>query len=203
MFDVQGLMRSAAVSVVVLTLSVHSSAENPPKSQETKPTLDIGQRSKHTGQLSFGFGTNGAFSTLTGVYTLSPGFYARYGLGANQGFSPGTQFSTSLTGNTGLGLNQYFLSVGSPSLFRLGERIDIGAEVYVSNAPAYRFSWLTPAALGHDSLLDFGSSAFMGPWHQRAWHRDPLTEGKSWFLEFHHEQTTTTGTRGTRVTIGK
>ena len=191
-------------SLLVLTLPTYSAAEEPPEELETEALLDLGGRSKHTKQVSFGFGSNGAMSALTGTYIFSPSLYARYGVGTTQALWRASQPMSSLTGNTGIAATQFFFSVGSPSLFQFGGGIDVGAEFFMANGPLFQHSLLTAGSPLHGyDLFNQGSSHLMSSWHQRAWERDPLTEGKTWYVQFQSEVTTDSGTKGGRVTFSK
>jgi hypothetical protein len=179
-------------------------ADKPSESPQDLPPLELSAPSNHSGQVSFGFGTHGAFSQVSGKYSLSPRLYARYGLGVSQGFGRSDLYASSLAGHSSLEPTQYFFSLGSPSLFRFGGGINLGAEVFMSNGPLYRGSWLTPGFSRYGfGVFDAQTSPFMSPWHRRAWNRNPALEGMSWFIEIDVEQTTDQGTRGARVTVGK
>jgi hypothetical protein len=201
-FDLQrGL---PVVALLFLVLSAPTWADQPTESREELPPLELTVPSKHSGQVSFGFGTHGAFSQMSGMYTFSPRLYARYGLGVSQGFGRPDLFASSLTGNNGVEATQYFFSLGTPSLFQFGGGIHVGAEVFMSNGPLYHGSWLAPGFSPYGlGFYDAEASSFMSPWHQRAWNRAPLLEGNSWYIQVDVQQTTDQGTQGARVTVGK
>ena len=203
--------------LLAITLPALSMADEPAERVEELPPLELSTPSKHQGQVSFGFGTHGAFSQLSGTYSLSPRLYARYGLGMNQGFGRSDLFHSSWTGSNGLEATQYFFSLGTPSLFRFGGGINVGAEVFMSNGPLYHGSWLAPGFGPRFSrygsgfspegygfgMFDADSSPFMSPWHRRAWNRDPSLAGNSWYIQVDVQQTTDQGTQGARISVGK
>lgn len=204
MFKIHNLLGLILAALLVIVLPGQSVADEPVEDPQDPLSLELSTPPKHSGQVSFGFGTHGAFSQMSGMYSLSPRLYARYGLGVSQGFGRSDLFASRLTGNHGLEATQYFFSLGTPSLLRFGAGINVGAEVYMSNGPLYQGSWFAPGSSRYGlGFYDAETSAFMSPWHRRAWNRDPALEGKSWYIQFDVQQTTDQGTQGARLTVGK
>lgn len=206
---VENLASLAFATLLALASPLPIRAEEPSGSQENLPPLELTVPSKHTGQVSFGFGTHGAFSQMSGIYSFSPRLYARYGLGMSQGYGPYDLLGSSLTASRELDATQYFFSLGTPSLFHLGAGIDVGAEVFMARGPLFDNPWIASGfsrygfdRYGFDSF-EGESSAFLSPWQRRAWMRDSSLPEKSWFVQFHFAETTDQGTRGASVTVGK
>lgn len=211
MSDIHRVGRLWLAALIVLTLPVPIAAEEPvpiaakepPPDPRAQSPLDLSTASQHSGQVSFGFGTNGAFSQISGTYSLSPRLYARYGLGTGQALWHTSRFTPGSTGNGRFEATHFFFSLGSPAVFRFGSGIDLGAEVFVASAPVQGFLLAPGPSRSLLDPLNYDSAPFMSPWHQRAWSRDPLTRGKSWLIQFDYTETTPTGTQGGRITIGK